>query len=78
MIKLCTVSVCFQFGQIHKQILQGFSVDQNTVKQAQAKIDNFTFASLWFSGFASLLSLVVGQYTAFKVYNIKSYQFLIA
>ena len=42
-------------------------MDQNTVNQAQAKIDSFTFSSLWFSGLASLLSLVVGQYTAFKV-----------
>ena len=42
-------------------------MDQNTVNQAQAKIDSFTFSSLWFSGLASLLSLVVGQYTAIKV-----------
>ena len=42
-------------------------MDQNTVNQAQAKIDSFTFSSLWFSGLASCLSLVVGQYTAFKV-----------
>jgi len=47
--------------------LKGLAVDQNTVNQAQAKIDSFTFSSLWFSGLASLLSLVVGQYTAFKV-----------
>ena len=46
---------------------QGLAVDQNTVNQAQAKIDSFSFSSLWFSGLASCLSLVVGQYTAFKV-----------
>ena len=50
-----------------EQLVQGLAVDQNTVNQAQAKIDSFTFSSLWFSGLASLLSLVVGQYTAFKV-----------
>jgi len=47
--------------------LKGLAVDQNTVNLAQAKIDSFTFSSLWFSGLASALSLVVGQYTAFKV-----------
>ena len=48
-------------------------MDQNTVNQAQAKIDSFSFSSLWFSGLASCLSLVVGQYTAFKVEIFSSF-----
>ena len=57
-------------NEMHLRIqitFQGLAVDQNTVNQAQAKIDSFSFSSLWFSGLASCLSLVVGQYTAFKV-----------
>ena len=59
---------CLGLGDIKKiKPFQGLAVDQNTVNQAQAKIDSFSFSSLWFSGLASCLSLVVGQYTAFKV-----------
>ena len=64
---LVSVLNALRFNYISNKTFQGLAVDQNTVNQAQAKIDSFTFSSLWFSGLASLLSLVVGQYTAFKV-----------
>eukprot|EP00092_Neocalanus_flemingeri_P038085 GFUD01041455.1.p1 GENE.GFUD01041455.1~~GFUD01041455.1.p1 ORF type:complete len:775 (+),score=224.78 GFUD01041455.1:337-2661(+) len=49
------------------ETLKGLSVDQATQDTVQEKIDSFAFSSLWFSGMGSGLSLVVAQYTAFKI-----------
>lgn len=51
------------------ETLKGFTpdTDQEILELIQKKIDNFRFSSLWFSGFGSGVSLVVAQYTAFKI-----------
>jgi len=49
------------------ETLKGLSVDKATQETVQAKIDSFSFSSLWFSGLGSALSLIVAQYTAFKI-----------
>jgi len=49
------------------ETLKGLSLDKATQETVQAKIDSFSFSSLWFSGFGSALSLIVAQYTAFKI-----------
>merc|ERR1719244_2339262 len=49
------------------ETLKGLSVDKATQETVQAKIDEFSFSSLWFSGLGSALSLIVAQYTAFKI-----------
>jgi len=49
------------------ETLKGLSVDKATQDTVQEKIDNFAFSSLWFSGLGSALSLIVAQYTAFKI-----------
>ena len=49
------------------ETLKVLSVDKGTQETIQAKIDSFSFSSLWFSGLGSALSLTVAQYTAFKI-----------
>jgi len=49
------------------ETLKGLSEETATKETVQPKIDNFAFSSLWFSGFGSALSLIVAQYTAFKI-----------
>jgi len=49
------------------ETLKGSTPDEETLDLIQKKIDNFTFSSLWFSGIGSGVSLVVAQYTAFKI-----------
>merc|ERR1719244_324526 len=49
------------------ETLKGFTKDQETLDLIQNKIDNFSFSSLWFSGLGSGLSILVAQYTAFKI-----------
>ena len=49
------------------ETLKGLSVDEATKETVQAKIDSFSFSSLWFSALGSALSLIVAQYTAFKI-----------
>ena len=49
------------------ETLKGLSVDKATQDTVQEKIDSFAFSSLWFSGLGSALSLIVAQYTAFKI-----------
>ena len=49
------------------ETLKGLSVDKATQETVQQKIDTFAFSSLWFSGIGSALSLIVAQYTAFKI-----------
>jgi len=63
---------CLQFGSYMVilyllETLKGLSVDKATQETIQEKIDNFAFSSLWFSGLGSALSLIVAQYTAFKI-----------
>lgn len=49
------------------ETLKGLSTDKTNQADIQARIDGFTFSSLWFSGLGSFLSLAVAQYTAFKI-----------
>ena len=49
------------------ETLKGLSLENDTQETIQAKIDEFSFSSLWFSGLGSALSLIVAQYTAFKI-----------
>jgi len=49
------------------ETLKGLRVDQATKEQIQTKVDEFSFASLWFSGVGSAMALIVAQYTAFKI-----------
>jgi len=63
---------CLQFGAYMVilymlETLKGLSVDKATQDTVQEKIDSFAFSSLWFSGLGSALSLIVAQYTAFKI-----------
>jgi len=46
------------------ETLKGLAETESDIQQ---RIDNFSFASLWFSGLGSGLSLVIAQYTAFKI-----------
>jgi len=46
------------------ETLKGLTETESDIQQ---RIDNFSFASLWFSGLGSGLSLVIAQYTAFKI-----------
>jgi hypothetical protein len=63
---------CLQFGAYMVilymlETLKGLSVDKATQDTVQEKIDSFSFSSLLFSGLGSALSLLVAQYTAFKI-----------
>jgi len=49
------------------ETLKGLSGDKINQADIQARIDGFSFSSLWFSGLGSSLSLCVAQYTAFKI-----------
>jgi len=40
---------------------------KSSKEEIQGKLDEFGFSSLWFSGFGSLMSLVVAQYNGYKI-----------
>jgi len=47
--------------------LKGLSVDEDVRNEIDEKVEKFSFSSLWMSGIASAIALIVAQYTAFKI-----------